>query len=170
MARLRMRHAMALVLSQLVAGCAGSPALPSAPSSPPVTLVPVPSPPVPSPPVPGTPVSVLTDATLSGMVYELVDGSPGERRGIEGVSVYCEQCGESTHNFAYTDANGEYVFPRGVWNEGKTNFPSRIRVTKDGYGDPGGLPHTTPPNPSGSGWREVMINGDTRFEIELVRR
>ena len=29
---------------------------------------------------------------------------------------------------------------------------------------------TTPPNPSGPGWREVVIDGDTRFDMELVRR
>jgi hypothetical protein len=112
----------------------------------------------------------MTDATLSGRVYEVVGDSPGQRRGIEGVSVYCEPCGESTHNFAYTDSNGEYVFPRGVWNEGRVAFPTRVLFEKVGYADPPGLPPTTRPNPSGPGWREVVIDGDTRFEIELVRR
>ena len=120
-------------------------------------------------PAPRLPIadSVLANATLRGMVYEVVTGS---RVGIDGVSVYCEQCGESTHNFAYTDAAGSYVFPCGVWTEGRPAFPIRIWITKDGYKDPDGLPKPTPPNPSGPGWREVVIDGDTRFDAELVRR
>lgn len=125
---------------------------------------------VPVPPVAPAPVSVLADATLSGRVYEVVSEFPRQIAGIEGVAVYCEQCGESTHNFAFTDATGEYVFPRGVWTEGRPSFPVRIHVEKAGYRDPPGLPNITPGNPSGPGWREVVINGDTRFEIELVRR
>jgi hypothetical protein len=90
--------------------------------------------------------------------------------GIEAVPVYCEQCGAETHSFAYTDANGEYVFPRGVWTEGRPSFPVRIFVVKNGFKDPPGLPTPTAPNPSGPGWREVVIQGDTRFDIELIRR
>ena len=148
-----------LVLVQGLAGCTGSTGVPSAPS-----------PRVASPPATVPSVSVLADATLSGMVYEVVTDSPRQIVGIEGVSVYCEQCGESTHNYAYTDSNGEYVFPRGVWTEGRSSFPIRIWVGKDGYQDPPGLPKPTPPNPSYPGWREVLINGDTRFDMELVRR
>lgn len=142
-----------------LAACGGAnndtPTIPSALAPPPAV----------DPPSP----SVLTDATLSGMVYEVATDSSG-RVGIEGVSVYCEQCGESTHNYAYTDSKGEYVFPRGVWTEGRPSFPVRIWVGKDGYRDPDGLPKPTPPNPSGPGYREVVIHGDTRFDIELVRR
>jgi hypothetical protein len=122
--------------------------------------------PAPTPPL----GSVLADATLSGMVYEVVTVSPRQIVGIEGVSVYCEQCGESSHNFASTDATGSYIFPRGVWTEGRPTFPARIFIEKAGYKDPDGLPKTTPPNPSGPGWREVVINGDTRFDAQLVRR
>ena len=159
----RMRTAIACaVLLQGLAGCTGSREVPSAPSPPVVS----PAPAVAQP----TGVSVLADATLSGMVYEVVIDSTSRHVGIEGVSVYCEQCGESTHNFSYTDSKGEYVFPRGVWTEGRSSFPIRIRVAKDGYQDPAGLPKPTPPNPSGPGWREVVIHGDTRFDMELVRR
>ncbi len=104
------------------------------------------------------------------MVYEVANDSSSRHVGVEGVSVYCEQCGESSHNFADTDSNGAYVFPRGVWTEGRPSFPIRILVAKDGYQDPAGLPKPTPPNPSGPGWREVVIHGDTRFDMELVRR
>ena len=157
----RKRHVLVyLLVVQGLAACGGSP-LPSAPS-PSVAPAPV------APP-PATGISILADATLSGRVYEVV-GPPGATAGIEGVAVYCEQCGASTHNWAYTDSNGEYVFPKGVWTEGHPSFPVLIFLQKDGYQDPVGLPATTPTNPSGPGWREVVINGDTRFEIELVRR
>src|SRR3954468_22769925 len=76
------------------------------PAQPPVTS----APPRPAESVPAG-ASVLADATLSGMVYEIVSDSPRQIVGIEGVSVYCEQCGESTHNFASTDSKGIYVFP-----------------------------------------------------------
>jgi hypothetical protein len=145
-----------------LAGCTGSPAGPSA-------VLPRVAPP-PAVAQAGDD-SVLADATLSGTVYEVaIDSARADRVGIEGVSVYCEQCGESTHNFSYTDSKGEYVFPRGVWTEGRPLFPVRIRVAKDRYQDPVGLPKPTPPNPSGPGWREVVIHGDTRFDMELVRR
>jgi len=114
--------------------------------------------------------SVLADATLSGRVYELIGNAPRQVVGIEGATIYCEQCGASTHNWSSTDAKGEYIFPKGVWTEGCPSCPARIWVGKDGYQDPTGLPKTTPPNPSGAGWREVVISGDTRFEMELVRR
>ena len=123
-----------------------------------------------SPSITRPPVSVMADATLSGMVYEVVAASPRQIVGIAGVEVYCEQCGESTHNWASTNSAGIYTFPHGVWTEGRPTFPVRILIRKDGYADPAGLPTPTPPNPSGPGWREVVINGDTRFDAELVRR
>ena len=123
----------------------------------------------PGPGYPAPPSVFLPEATLSGTVYERV-GNPSQPVGIEGVSVYCEQCGESTHNFALTDSNGAYVFPRGFWTEGRPAFPARVSATKDGYADPPGRPSPTPPNPNSAGWREVVIQGDTRFDIELIRR
>jgi hypothetical protein len=134
--------------------------VPTAPSPPPV-LAPSPT---------GVGTSVLSDATLSGRVFELTADATREPIGVEGAAVYCEQCGETTHNYAYSNSDGEYVFPRGVWTEGRPSFPARIWVAKPGYQDPPGLPTPTPPNPSGPGWREVVIHGDTRFDIELVRR
>ena len=104
------------------------------------------------------------------MVYEVLSESPRQIAGIAGAQVYCEQCGQGTHEFAITDSKGDYVFPRGVWTEGRPSHPIRIHVDKAGYRDPVGLPNNTPGNPTGPGWREVLINGDTRFEIELVRR
>ena len=103
-----------LMLGGAMSSCATDNAQPS-PTSPSVTIQTAPTPP--------PPVSVLADATLSGMVYEVVSASPRQIIGIEGVSVYCEQCGESTHNFAYTDVTGSYKFPHGVWTEGASHLP-----------------------------------------------
>lgn len=140
------------------AGCdGGSPQPPTAPS----TLQQAPGEPG-SPR--GFPPGVLTDATISGLVFELTATG---RTPIEGVAVYCELCGESTHSWSVTDANGFYSFT-GVWNAGK--FPTSLGVEKTGYGDPPGLPAVTPPNPGGSGWREVMVVGHTRFDMELVKQ
>lgn len=110
------------------------------------------------------PPGVLTDSIISGLVFELTANG---RTPIEGVAVYCELCGESTHSWAFTDANGFYSFT-GVWNAGM--FPTSLGVEKTGYVDPPGRQAVTPPNPAGSGWREVMVIGHTRFDMELVKR
>ena len=53
-------------------------------------------------------------------------------------------------------------------SRGLSNGPNTVvLVAKEGYEDPPGL--TYPPYHS-PGAREVTINGDTRFDIELVRR
>lgn len=157
------------VLGVALSSCGQSPTTPTpiqSLSPPGPTLLPT----TPPPPRPPPPASVLVEATLSGRVYEVISDSPREIAGIEGVLVYCEQCGESTHNSTYTDSAGNYVFPPGVWTEGRPDFPVRLYIRKAGYKDPPGLPPITPGNPSGPGWREVVIDGDTRFDAELVRQ
>jgi hypothetical protein len=104
----------------------------------------------------------LSDATLSGVVSEM--GSDGQAP-IEGVRVYCEAC-EPGHADAITDASGVYGF-HGVWVSPLA--PTTLWVNRSGYQDPAGLPAPTT-SPSGPGWREVTVNGDTRFDIQLVRR
>jgi hypothetical protein len=119
----------------------------------------------PPPPVQtgGGPPGVLSDYTLSGMVFEM---TPTGRMPIEGVEVYCEPCGAETHTWSTTDANGFYSFA-GVWNAGVS--PTLLFVHKDGYTDPVGVV-MTPPNQQALGWRDVIVTGDTQFDIELVRR
>jgi len=146
-----------LVLFGALSSC-GDNFTPPLPASPSVAITPQPTQPL---------GSVLADATLFGMVYEVVAASARQVRGIEGVAVYCEPCGESTHNYAYTDSAGNYRFPPGVWTpQGRPTFPIPVQIWigKDGYQDPAGLPKS-----SGPGWRAVVINGDTRFDAELVR-
>jgi hypothetical protein len=144
---------LVLVFAAGLTGCDGtSPSTPTGPST-------VPSQPI-LRPAPSAPA--MLDVTISGMVFEL---TPSGRAPIEGVTLHCGACGAETHAWAHTDSKGFYEFI-GVWPDG---FPTTvIWVDKDGFGDPPGLP--TPGLPHPPGWRAVTINGDTRFDIELVRR
>jgi hypothetical protein len=155
-----------LVLALGLGGCGGldSSAMPLTPSPPPPQAV------VPAPPASGFPPGHLTGVSLSGVVYEL---TPTGRRPIPQAYVYCEACSEETHMFVLADENGFYHFSGdlasggGVWVT--PGIPTDIAVggsyNKD-YEDPPGLP----PSRRGPGWREVLIDGDTSFDIELVRR
>ena len=146
---------LTLVLTVGLGGCGGAtPQPPTGPS------------PVQQPPqVPGGfPPGVLSDYTLTGVVFEVTANG---RTPIAGASVYCELCGTETHSWASTDSNGFYSFT-GVWNAGVS--ATELRSVKDGYTDPAVPPGSTPPNTRGPGWRKVMVNGDTRFDIELARR
>ena len=147
-----------LVLCLGVGGCGtDSPATALTPSPLPQAVAPV--------PVPG---HTLRAVSLSGVVYEL---TPSGRTPIAGAIVYCEPCGEETHTFATADDNGFYLFSGdlatggGVWVAPGVATPIAVGYNKD-YEDPPGLPRMG----HGPGWREVSINGDTTFDIELVRR
>ncbi len=91
---------------------------------------------------------------LSGMVYE---NTPDGRVPLDGVVLYCDGCGSPVgHTFVTTDANGLYRFE---WTLNGKNWIQFI--SKDGYryagpSEPFGIP--------------VNVNGDTRFDIELVKR
>jgi hypothetical protein len=94
--------------------------------------------------------------------------TPNGRVPIAAVDVYCEPCGAETHTWARTDAKGFYTF-KGVWTNA-SKFPTRILFQKEGYELPSGLPKPTPPNPSLPGWTEVVVDGDTTFDVRLVRK
>lgn len=156
-----------LVIAQGLAGCGGSVSsiTPLAPTPVPVQAVP-----------PASPTGwsygngyVRTGVTLFGEVFE---ATPTGRAPIAGAEIYCDACGEFGHTFLKTDANGYYQFSGdfsaggGVWLNGAT---TPLNVGKEGYRDPDALPTPTSHLPGGQGWREVRINGDTRFDIELVR-
>lgn len=153
----------ALVLGLGLGGCGGS-------DSPATPLTPSPLPPqavvrAPAPRPPGT----LTGVSLSGVVYEL---TPTGRRPIPRAYVYCEACSEETHMFVLADEGGFYHFSGDVARGGGVwlthGVPTDIAVGgyNPDYVDPPGLT----PAYRGPGWREVLIDGDTRFDIELVRR
>jgi len=103
----------------------------------------------------------LMNASLSGVVYE---STPTGRVAIPGAVLYCERCGEITHTWATADANGFYRFPGnpaaggGIWlAPGK---PTLILARGVGF-----------EQQSWVEWaHDVVIAGDTRLDVELVRR
>jgi hypothetical protein len=120
----------------------------------------LPSPTSPSPPSPSSPTSPAAPAptyTLSGVVFEMTATG---RTPIQEVSVYCDSCGDPLgHTFSDTDANGFYSFS---WT---ANGRTALIVRKDGYRLAGDLPAGPV-----DGWIVAAVDGDTRFDIELVRR
>jgi hypothetical protein len=149
-----------LVLALVLGGCGTeSPATPLTPAPIPQAVVPAPA--------PGP--TTLRGVSLSGVVYEL---TPTGRTPIAGAIVYCEPCGKETHTFATADDKGFYHFSGdlasggGVWVAPGVPTPIAVGYYNKDYEDPPGLPAMR----QGPGWREVLIDGDTRFDIELVRR
>jgi hypothetical protein len=97
-------------------------------------------------------VERIVSYTLSGVVFEL--GEAG-RVPIAGVELYCDNCGSPQgHTFAYTDANGFYSFS---WT---FNGSTPLFVTKPGYAIVGPT--------DALGRVHVTVNGDTRFDIQLI--
>ena len=129
------------------AGCGPEASVPSSPSPLASSQTP-PAVPQPLPTVHAWLPGVVFDSniTLSGFVFELAQGV---KVPIERAWVYCERCSEETHAGMYTDKQGFYSF-KGVWGYA---FP--ISVRKDDYQD--------------RGWRDVVLNGNTRFDVELER-
>jgi len=156
-----------LVLALGLGGCgrADFSATPLAPSTlPPQAVIPAPA------PTPGSlfPAAyTLRGVSLSGVVYELTAMG---RAPIAGAVVYCEPCSEETHAFATADEDGFYHFSGdlatggGVWVAPGVPTPIAVGYYNKDFEDPPGLRAARP------GWREVLIDGDTRFDIELVRR
>ena len=107
--------------------------------------------------VPPAPVPQLT-YTLSGIVSEVtaVGNVPAE-----GVKLYCDSCGSPDgHTFTSSDANGLYSF---AWAR---NGVHPLLVWKDGYVviDPSGSLF------DGKALKNATVDGDTRFDIQIVRR
>jgi hypothetical protein len=102
-------------------------------------------------------------------VYEL---TPEGRKPIARALVYCELCGADTHTWATADENGAYRFSGdlatggGVWLVPGVLTPIYVGGWfNSDFEDPPESPQHLRP-----GFREVQIDGDTRFDIELVRR
>jgi hypothetical protein len=104
---------------------------------------------------------LVTSARLSGVVSEMTaDGLVP----IAGVDIYCDACGEFGHTRLETDVNGAYDFGRdGIWDDGTEVI--QLLIFKQGFQVLGG-----PMGPDGSSWQPVKIDGDTRFDFQLVRR
>ena len=153
----------AMVLAAVLTACgSGGPASPTGPSpSSPQSAVP------PVARTNGYP-GQLIGVTLYGVVYEVTATG---RSPIADVTVYCDPCGEYGHAWARTDENGYYSFNGdlasggGIWVSGSSSIS--LSVTKEGYSDPVGQPGI--PGRLGAGWRDVVVNGDTRVDVELVK-
>ena len=154
------------VLAAGLSGCdAASPRSPTAPVTPP-------------PPQTTGDTYDVADVILSGVVYEV---TPMGRVPIEGVRVQSDWWHMFPTPDAVTDSRGFFSF-RPVWVCPCSLAPwvdagiTALWVNKVGYEAPAGQPAsvfndrpgtTAPPD---SHLRDVTINGDTRFDIELVRR
>jgi hypothetical protein len=100
----------------------------------------------------------VTFYMLSGIVFEVT--SAGQTP-VEGVQIYCDSCGSPVgHTFVYTDADGFY---RLSWSASGVH---PLFVTKEGYQifDPAGTLR------DGFGRINAVVNGDTRFDIRLVKQ
>ena len=158
-----MKITAGLILLVLAAGFSGCDKTVTGP-----TPTPTATPPPSASPAPGNsdPPFHVAEVTLSGVVFEMTTGG---RMPIAGVNVL-----NGEGNYATTDVNGFYslgpvwVCPCAAqpWIEAGTTF---LWITKDGYMDPPGTPGSVFGNGSPSpGTRDVKIDGDTRFDIELV--
>jgi hypothetical protein len=152
-------HTKVLVLALAIGGTGCDADSSPSPTTPSTVQAPLPQP-VTTPTRAQFPPGVLSAYTLSGVVFEATStgGTP-----IEGVAVYCELCGEETHSWSVTDSNGIYRF-RGVWTTPGVHTP--VWFGKEQYMDPPGAPRYF----NESGYRQVLVEGDTRFDVELVRR
>lgn len=150
---------LSLVLAMALTGCG------SASSSSPIAPSAIQTPPVPRPNGSG---EYIIDVTLSGVVYEM---TPAGRVPIQGVSFYSSETAAGV-----TDINGAFkVKPVWVcpceWAPSVEANVTAIAFSKTGYEDPAGLPKSRFVFTGGSdGFREVKIEGDTRLDVELVRK
>jgi hypothetical protein len=148
------------VLVLAVSGCGGTDPSPIIAGPSPVPPVVVPSPPV-SPGADWLAGYTLTAASLSGVIYE---STPTGHAPIPFAVVYCELCGEMTHTWATANTDGVYRFPGdlatggGIWLRPGQKTPVMVAGV----------------NFSTETWAGrqlyVLIDGDTRLDVELVRR
>jgi hypothetical protein len=95
---------------------------------------------------------------LSGVVFEMTAAGPVP---IESVEIYCDSCGSPTgHTSVHTDANGYYSL---AWAK---NGHHPLLVRKVGYG----VLDSTDTVGDGYGRITATVRGDTRFDIQLVKR
>jgi hypothetical protein len=98
--------------------------------------------------------------TLSGLVSEL---TPDGRRPLEGVLVEGNKCGGGVGNCQVQDST---TGPDGLYSMSLYAGENGVWVTKEGYQVDG-----MPPKPSCDNCiATVTLNGDTRLDIQLVRR
>jgi len=101
-------------------------------------------------------VNRLPTYTLSGIAFEV---TPAGQVPIEGVEIYCDSCGPFGHTRVFTDSNGRYVMSEVL------PVTHSLLVQKTGFAvvDPIG-------STAGYDVKDVKVEGDTRFDIQFVRR
>ena len=145
--------ATAMVLATVVIGCgdgrAPSPIAPTLPQTP-------------STPTPASPAILYP---LSGVVFEVTSAG---NTPVEGVEVYCEPCGPPDgHSARYTAADGVYSFDGAG---GVATGRIELLLAKRGYILPN-QPDLS--GPSGNSWMgrvSVTVTGDTRYDIQIIRK
>jgi hypothetical protein len=111
-------------------------------------------------PTPTPPPAAAVGGTLSGFVFEQADNG---RVPVARVWVYCDACGPLGHTGMYTDDNGGYTL------EGAPAGGTLLLLAKAGYKLP--RPDFILPTNSGyMGGMNAAVNGDSRFDIEIVRQ
>ena len=100
----------------------------------------------------------MVSHTLSGVVFEMTAAGPAP---IADVEIYCDSCGSPDgHTWVYTDADGFYSL---AWT---MDGQHPLFVTRAGYDifDPTGTLR------DGFGRITATVHGDTRFDVQLVKR
>ena len=156
-----------VVLAAGLAGCEGASPAPTAPS----TAQPQQ---LPGPVASGRDTYFVANVILSGVVYEV---TPTGRVPIEGVRVQSDYFHVFPTPDAVTDSQGFFSFRRVwvcpcSWAPGVDAGITSIFVDKDGYEVPAGQAASIfgTDVPTDLRLRDVPIDGDTRFDVQLVRR
>ena len=103
-------------------------------------------------------IQLIAAYILSGVVFEITSSG---RVAVAGVQLACDSCGSpADHTFISTDAGGRYSFA------GLMNGMHQLQVWKLGYAlaDPAGT------HGSRVEYINTTVDGDTQFDIEVVRR
>jgi hypothetical protein len=132
-------HATAIGLVTVSLGCGNGTRPPDA------SISPSPSP---------TPAPDTTFYTLSGVVFEATSNGNAPRGGVD---VYCDRCGSTGHTWVSTGDNGVYVFSH------VPNGDTPLVVRRAGYV----VTNSRQVNADGSASTHVIVNGDTRFDIQI---
>ena len=149
--RFGLRTALAIVIALGISACSGERPIPTAPTalpSPPATRVPV-------PPEPNSPHIY----TLAGVISGSTPEGPLPLSDAVVVVGVCPRVNYSPESYmtTVTDADGSYRV------QGMCAGVTYVWVSKAGY-------KTSPPKQCDGDCLYATINGDTQFDIELVRQ
>ena len=87
---------------------------------------------------------------------------------MKGVEVYCDPCGPFGHSARFTDADGRYSFDGEDGRVGAGTIP--LWLAKQGYKLPNQPDESGPDGLSWMGSVAVVVAGDTRRDIHIIRK